>query len=140
MRGWLVAAALALAGCPGGQAEVKPSVAFRADAPPSLYFPLAEGTAWSYDVADELTGDKLLLVNRVEKREGGVATFGGTDPLSYEDRGDAILRRPSGAIVLRGPLAVGESWDVPNGHARITAVDAVVETAAGPQRPCVAVE
>lgn len=129
------------AGCGPTAAEVKRPTSFQADAKPSLFFPLAEGTAWSYDVTDESTGSKILLVNRVESREGEVAhMFGGPDPLSYQDKGDSIIRLPSGTVVLRGPFTVGTEWAIDGGKARITAVDAAVQTGAGKLAPCLAVE
>jgi hypothetical protein len=142
MRVGALLIALALAsGCGPTVAETKRPVQFQADAKPSLFFPLAEGTAWSYDVTDESTGGKILLVNRVEKRDGEVATmFGGPDPLSYQDKGDAIVRLPSGSVILRGPFAVGTEWAIEGGKARITSIDATVQTGAGKLAPCVAVE
>ena len=141
MRELALACLIAAAGCGPTAGEVRQPFAFHADAKPSLYFPLAEGTAWSYDVTDEQTGDKILLVNRVEKREGDTAQmFGGPDPQSYRDRGDAIVRLPSGTVILRGPLAVGTEWPIDGGKARISAIDDAVDTAAGRFEHCVAVE
>jgi hypothetical protein len=141
-RGWCAGLALAaLAGCaaPGGRS--KETFQWRADVKPGVYFPLEAGTAWSYEVVDAATGEKLLLVNRVEAREGNRATLAnGADPLAYEDRGDALVRLPSGTVVLRAPVAAGESWDIPGGKARITSVDARVAASNQVFSACVVIE
>jgi hypothetical protein len=113
----------------------------RADTPLSTYFPLGEGTAWSYDVLDVPSGEHILAVNRVQARMGNRAmVFTGPDPLSYEDRGDRIVRLPSGATVLQAPIVKEAGWAIPDGYARIIAVDAVAATPAGSWKHCVAVE
>lgn len=108
-------------------------------APPSAYYPLAEGTAWSYDVADA-AGESLLLINRVERRDGNKITIrSGNDTQLLEDRGAAIARLPSGDILLQGPFTVGTSWSVSGGTARLVEVGAVVESKLGLHRGCVVV-
>lgn len=135
------ACALFLCGCPGPGGPAKDTFQWRADIAPAAYFPLAEGNAWSYDVADLVTGEKILLVNRVDKREGNRSEMvSGAEPLFYEYRGDAILRFPSGATVLRTPVQPESGWEIPNGRAKITAIDAVVETAGQKYASCVVVE
>ncbi len=134
-------ATVSLAGCPSPGGPLGKSAPIRPDAPPSELFPLAAETSWSYDVLDQQTGARSLLVNRVLRREGPRAVlFDGDDPLAYEDRGDRIVRLPSGATVLQAPLRAGATWDVPGGAARITSVDATVQAVHQSFTPCVVVE
>ena len=134
----LLAALLLAAGC-ATTSSATGSHRLDPQAPPSAYYPLAEGTAWSYDVVDA-NGDSLLLINRVERRDGNKITIrSGNDTQLLEDRGTAIVRLPSGDTVLQGPFAVGTSWAVSGGTARLVEVDAVVESKLGPHRGCVVV-
>jgi hypothetical protein len=137
----LPAAALvcALAGCATGGAPSE--FRWTPEVQPGTYFPLAQGTAWSYDVADAQSGERMLMVNRVLRREGPRAIFfEEPDPLAYEDRGGEILRLPSGTAVLRAPIARGASWAIPGGTARVLSVDGEVTTPGGRYPGCVVVE
>ena len=137
----LLFAAFELSGCHSPKGASSPVVGARVHARPGDYFPLAEGTSWSYDVRDQQTGETSLLVNRVLRREGARAVFfEGADPLSYQDDGDKIIRLPSGATVLMAPIKAGTSWEVPGGTARIVAIDAVADGVHDRFAPCVAVE
>src|SRR5437870_686598 len=136
-----LALAVAAAGCGASTGNVKPSFHYTADVKPGVYFPLAVGTAWSYDVVDDSTGEKILLVNRVDTLDGQRATlFTGSDPLVYEDRGNEIVRMPSGAVVMKTPIAAGTAWDIPGGKAKILAIDAKADTMAQSYAACVSVE
>lgn len=137
----LVVALAGASGCPSQKGAVAPVGGVRADATPGSYFPLAETTAWSYDVLDQQTGQTTLLVNRVQRRDGARAVFfEGADPLAYEDDGDHIVRLPSGATVLEGPMKAGRSWAVPGGTARIITVDEAVQAVHESYPHCVVVE
>lgn len=104
------------------------------------YFPLTEGTAWSYDVDDGV--GTVLAISRVESRSGRRANV--IDPagivVPYEVRDDGIFRPDKGVYLLREPLTVGASWTSTAGMtARVAAVDRVVETPAGRFTGCLEV-
>ena len=108
---------------------------------PAAYFPLAAGTAWSYDALDPATGRKVFVVNRVLASDGPRAVFSlPPDPLSYEDIGEAIVSYPSRKTILQSPIARGTHWPAGSGTATITSVDAIVEAPAGRYTSCVSVE
>jgi hypothetical protein len=99
---------------------------------PEEYFPLAAGTAWSYDA------EGALVVLRVERRDGAHADLG---QFSYEIRQDGIVKLPAQKYVLKVPVAVGLSWPLPGGgQARITSVSASITGLAGDFANCVVVE
>jgi hypothetical protein len=132
---------VALAGCGAATANHRGAFQWTPDVKPGVYFPLAVGTAWSYDVTDDATGEKILLVNRVDTREGPRATlFTGADPLIYEDQGDSLVRMPSGTIALKTPIQAGTTWEIPGGKAMILAINARVDAIAGSYGSCVSVE
>ena len=135
----LLTAASAAAGC---HAETKSDeFVYRPDLRPSVYFPLAVGTAWSYNVTDPARADTLLLINRVISRDGNRAIFSAPpDPMAYVDAGDRITMEPAGKIVLQAPLTVGAQWPIKGGTATIRSVDARAETPAGTWSSCLVVE
>lgn len=130
---------IALSGCHAPA----PDGAFhwRAEVRPSEYFPLGAGAAWSYDVTDPASGERILFVNHVLAVEGKRSVFAREpDPIAYEDRGDRIVRLPSETVILRAPIARGSAWDVPGGGARILAVDGEVNAGGTRYTSCLLVE
>lgn len=104
------------------------------------YFPLSEGTAWSYDVDDGV--GTVLAISRVESRSGRRANV--VDPagalVPYEVREDGIFRPDKGVYLLREPLTVGASWTSTAGMtATVRAIDRVVDTPAGRFERCLEV-
>jgi hypothetical protein len=136
--------ALVIALSLGACAHVKqapPAFRWSAGVKPGAYFPLAAGTAWSYDALDPGSGRKVFVVSRVLAKDGPRAVFAlDPDPLSYEDTGEAIVSFPSRKTVLQAPIARGTRWPAGAGTATITAVDAVVDAPAGRYLSCVSVE
>lgn len=129
-----------LAGCAHAPASAA-SFRWTPGVKPAVYFPLAPGTAWSYDALDPSTGSKVLVVSRVQSRTGNRAVFSlPPDPLEYEDTGEAIVAMPSGKAILRTPIEKGAHWPAGAGTASIRAVDGVADTAAGRFAGCVVVE
>src|SRR5262249_46562732 len=99
---------------------------------PEAFFPLAPGNAWSYDV------DGTLVVVRVEARDGTDVRMG---DFGYQVRPAGIVRVPPGKYVLKLPLEMGTSWELPGGgRARIVQAGARVATPAGTFAGCVVVE
>ncbi|MDH5672206.1 MAG: hypothetical protein OEZ06_08660 [Myxococcales bacterium] len=123
----------------GACAGAKPAPT-RAPAAVADYYPLREGSAWSYDV-DAGSGGTVLAVTRVERVEGSsvwVRTGEGSE--RYELHPDAIGRPDRGGLLLQGPLAPGSSWDSGGGaRATVEAFEQVVETRAGRFEGCVRV-
>src|SRR3954452_14350612 len=116
MRARLLLAALALTACRSAP-PTKPGFSWSPDVRPAAYFPLADGSAWSYEVADAATGEKILAINRGLRHEGTPAGFGQAPAaLSYEDRGDELVRLPSGTPVLKAPIRKDASWPIPGGE------------------------
>ena len=115
---------------------------YRPDLLPAAYFPLAENTVWSYRAKTPSgEGGELLVVVKVAAKNGRVAIISTEpNPLSYEDTGDTILRLPSGTPILKTPLTASATWDIPDGTAKILAVDGVAETPAGRFPDCLVVE
>jgi hypothetical protein len=136
----LAVAVLLLAACPAA-IQAPPAFKWTPDVKPSVYFPLALNTAWSYNVLDPSTGQSVLLVNRVQARDGNRAIIAvEPSPLAFDDLGDSIITFPSRKPVLKVPIAKGATWPLSDGIARILEVDAVVEAPAGRYASCVAVE
>ncbi len=114
---------------------------WRTDAPLSDFFPLHEGDTWGYDLIDEATHDRAFLVNRVAHSDAQKATIqSGSKVTRYDLRSDAIVRADSNTMILRSPLSVGTTWEVPGGRATITAIDATVPTVNRSYPRCVVVE
>jgi hypothetical protein len=129
-----------LAGC-AHQRGVGPTPA-AAPSGAAEYYPLRPGDAWSYEVVDA-SGEKTLSVTRVIGREGVTARIdsGGGKVQDLEVTPQAIIRRPSGTVALKLPIAVGARWPLPNGgEATITRIDARAEVPAGTYESCVAVQ
>ena len=140
MRKILAVVVLLLAGCPAAT-QAPPAFRWTPDVLPSVYFPLALNTAWSYNALDAGTGQNVLVVNRVSAREGNRAILAvEPTPLSYEDLGDSIIAFPSRNAKLKSPIAKGTSWPISDGTARIVDVEAIVDAPAGRFLSCVAVE
>lgn len=126
----------ALAACGGAQTGHGQGEARHAE----HFFPLTEGTAWSYDVDDGV--GTVLAISRVESRSGrraNVLDSAGV-VVPYEVRDDGIFRPDKGVYLLREPLAVGASWESTSGMtATVRAMDRVVDTPAGRFVGCVEV-
>ena len=103
-------------------------------------YPLAAGSAWSYDV-DTGDGSAVLAVMRVTESAGGrAAVQGGEGITRYELRPDGIYREDRGGYLLKEPLRPGATWASGSGmQAEITRIDAALETTAGRFSGCVQV-
>ena len=140
MRRLLAVTVLLLAACPRST-QAPPVFKWTPDVKPSVYFPLALNTAWSYNALDPSTGQNVLVVNRVQARDGNRAILAvEPSPLAYEDLGDSIVTFPSRKPILKVPIAKDASWPLADGTARILDVELVVDTPAGRYLSCVAVE
>jgi hypothetical protein len=129
------ACGLWLVGCASAPAA-KPTDALT----PERLYPLAAGSAWSYDV-DMGTGEMVLAITRVTEAGGGQASVqGGEGTTRYEIRPDGIYRVAGGGYLLKAPLKVGARWSSGQGmQAEIIKLDAAVESPAGRFTRCVEV-
>lgn len=107
---------------------------------PARLFPLALGSAWSYDV-DAGDGEQVLAITRVVQAGPGFAGVqGGEGVRRYELRTDGLYQPAQGGYLLREPITRDASWEAGNGiTARVTAVGVAIETSAGRFSGCVTV-
>jgi len=129
---------VALAGCGGGQAAVRPD---SGPPGPDQLYPLAVGNAWSYDV-DAGEGDTVLAVARVVSVRGAAVEVlsGGGEVLRYERRTDGIYRPHKSGYLLKAPVRAGQTWQSANGvTAEVSRIVDVLETPAGRFEGCVEV-
>ena len=131
LLGWVLAAA-----CASGPAA-KPEA--KALTPERLY-PLALGSAWSYDV-ETGDGEPVLAINRVvEAGPGYAGVLGGEGVRRYDIRPDGLYQTVLGGYLLRAPIELNASWDAGRGvTARVAETAVAIETAAGRFSGCVRV-
>lgn len=146
----LAAASLAgLAACSGAGASGGGSKFF--DAPTGAsgvssqtelerYFPLVDGTIYSYQTENE-AGERGLLVARVHRAD---ATHGElhfpSGKRKFYFAADGVHIEPTGDFVLAAPLAVGATFRGQNGgQARIEDTQVVIDVRAGSYRDCIRV-
>jgi hypothetical protein len=124
-----------LLGCASG-----PTPAKTVELTPARLYPMAPGSAWSYDV-DAGDGTAVLAITRVTSAgEGRAVVQGGEGATHYELRPDGIFRADRGGYLLKAPLRTGATWSSGGGlTAEIAAMDAAIETPAGAFRGCVEV-
>jgi len=123
-----------LVACGGAQHGGQGEMPLRAE----HFFPLTEGSAWSYDVDDGV--GTVLAISRVDSRSGRRANV--LDPagavVPYDVRDDGIFRPDKGVYLLRDPLERGASWASSAGMtATVAAMDRVVDVPAGRFEGCV---
>jgi len=135
MNGW-AAAGLLLAGCASAPAP-RPEVA---GLTPERLYPLALGSAWSYDV-DAGDGEQVLAITRVvEAGPGYAGVLGGEGVRRYELRPDGLYQTALGGYLLKAPITANASWDAGRGvTARVAETAVAVETGAGSFSGCVRV-
>jgi hypothetical protein len=133
---WLLAIAVS-AGCSGG-AKVRPLAAGRVT--PARLYPLALGSAWSYDV-DSGDGEPVLAITRVVEATASYAgVLGGEGVRRYELRPDGLFQAQLGGYLLREPIAQGATWNAGRGRtAHVTATGERLQTAVGELSECVTV-
>jgi hypothetical protein len=126
---------LCLAGC----ASAPAAVPGRAVTPARLY-PLAAGSAWSYDV-DAGDGVPVLAIARVAEAGPAYAVVqGGEGMTRYELRPDGIFRSDKGGYLLKAPLAAGARWGSgANLEASVIRTGVAIDTPAGRFQDCVEV-
>ena len=103
------------------------------------YYPMNQGSVWSYDV-DTGTGLSTLAVTRVVSVDDSVVRIqtSQSPPIAYELRSEGIYNRRDGVWILKEPLSVGNRWPARGGRlATIVDVDKRMSTNAGEFQPCV---
>jgi len=138
------AAALALVSLFAGCASAPPAPAASAARSTSAtdYFPLDAGWKWAYEL--ERDGQHLLAVYSVlERMPDGAIVQAGDQRINYAVTPRGIAMKEAGAVgdfVLQNPVALGTSWNVTAGTARIVSVDKTVSGPGGDYKNCVVVE
>jgi hypothetical protein len=131
----------ALLVCVIGCASAPTSKPTASELMPARLYPMAAGSAWSYDVD---TGDgsaPVLAISRVIEAGGGRATVqGGEGASHYELRTDGIFGEERGGYLLKAPIRVGAEWPSGGGvQASVHAVGVAISTSAGQFNGCVEV-
>jgi hypothetical protein len=132
---------VAASGCGGAQPETAVPAEDRL-APANLY-PLAEGNVWSYNVYNDATDLPALGQTKVVGAQGNrfEVSSNRSDAVIYERREGGIYNVSSGAWLLKAPVERGAEWPARSGRtARVTSVDAAVETENDRFTGCVRVE
>jgi len=106
------------------------------------YFPLDAGWKWAYEL--ERDGQHLLAVYSVlERMPDGAIVQAGDQRISYAVTPRGIAMKEAGSVgdfVLQNPVALGTTWNVMAGTAKIVSVDKTVSGPAGEYKNCVVVE
>ena len=102
------------------------------------FFPLAQGSAWSYDVQIG-DGSSTLAISRVTNIKGTSATVEVAGQIHhYELRDEGIWRVDRGVWLLRKPLKTGASWaSVKNGRAQVIATGRLFKGQLGMHANCI---
>lgn len=108
---------------------------------PRRLYPMKKGNAWSYEVD---TGDnqKALTVHRVILVEADQAQIQtGKDVQHYRISDEGVQRLSNSVWLLKAPIEVGAEWPSSSGMtARVSSVNAKVETPAGTFEDCVEIQ
>ena len=108
----------------------------------SDYFPLDAGWKWAYEL--ERDGQHLLAVYTVlERLPDGAIVQAGDQRISYAVSPQGIAMKEAGTVgdfVLKNPVALGSTWNVTSGTAKIVSVDKTVSGPGGDYKNCVVVE
>jgi hypothetical protein len=133
---WSLATLLLLSACASGPTARPEASALT----PERLYPLALGSAWSYDV-DAGDGEAVLAITRVvEAGKGYAGVLGGEGVRRYELRPDGLYQTALDGYLLKAPITVNASWPAGRGvTARVAEMAVAVETAAGRFKDCVRV-
>lgn len=108
---------------------------------PRRLYPLQEGNAWSYEV-DTGDNEKTLAVHRVISVDADQAeVLTGKDVQRYRVSDEGIMRLSNSVWLLKAPIEIGAEWPSSSGMtARVSSVNARVETPAGEYKDCVEIQ
>jgi len=128
-----VAATLACSGPPAKAPEAPQH------AGPQHWYPLDAGNVWSFSIREVKGGPAILVVTKVIAFDGTLALLQtGSAETSLRVTADSIAREPSGSVLLRTPLRLGDKWAGATGsQVEVTRLDAAVTTDAGAFKGCV---
>jgi hypothetical protein len=106
---------------------------------PLHWYPLDVGNTWSFTVREVKGGPAILIVTKVVAFDGQLALLQtGTAESTLRVTPDAIVREPSGSVLLRVPPKLGDKWAGATGSAiEITKTDVALTTEAGRFEGCV---
>ncbi len=103
------------------------------------YYPFEPGMQWSYMVHGPPGTPGLLKIDRVLAFDGTTALIQSQDTQrAYRVAPDGIVREPSGAYLLKWPVAQGDRWPgVKGATVEVTKTAATVTVEAGTFEGCV---
>ncbi|MEM6962607.1 MAG: hypothetical protein AAF355_03905 [Myxococcota bacterium] len=136
--GALIAASAGCGGAPSTSAATRTTITVE-----TLY-PMAEGSAWSFDVDTGVSNaPPTLAITRVVSARGALFELSnnGSEPVRYELREQGLFRPGSGTWLLRKPIETGASWASTSGMvAEVASMGVRVTTPAGTFEDCVLIE
>lgn len=139
-RAVALAAVLAVGGC--ASTTPAPVAGPPRSASASDYFPLDAGWKWAYEL--DRAGQHMLAVYSVlERVPDGAIVQAGDQRISYAVTPAGIAMKDGpivGDFVIKNPVALGASWNVASGTAKIVSVDKAVSGPSGDYKNCVVVE
>jgi hypothetical protein len=100
------------------------------------YLPLQTDTVFSYETERESSGERGLLVLRVNRPRPDMAELIGPKTERLDFRVDAI-DYASGGTLLKAPLAVGATWRGRVGTVRVASTDKAISVPAGKFAGCI---
>jgi hypothetical protein len=131
--------ALAACACGGGQPEaadptdkVGPSVG-----PIETFLPLESGTVMAYDTIDEETGEKGMVVLRIDRPRPERAELSDSGRVQRFEISEDGVSHITGGYLLKLPLAQGAEFRGRFGRVKITRTDLGVEVPAGKFESCI---
>lgn len=112
-----------------------------ANVDPRRLYPMKQGNAWSYEV-DTGDNEMTLTVHRVISAEADqVKIQTGKDVQHYRVGEEGIERTSNSVWLLKAPIELGSEWPSSSGMtARVSSVNAKVETPAGSFENCVEIK
>lgn len=148
------ALALCLAWClPACSQEVKkplpPPFVYAPDVPALVYYPMTEGSTWTYDVEmfepDGSVSGTLTLFTHVERADSTRAVLvAGSERLDYRFTPGGILKVPGETPLIPQPVTVGTRFAILSGDARgegrIVSVSEKASVPAGDFSDCLLIE
>jgi hypothetical protein len=132
----VVATCVLLAGCAAPAAEPAAPRRMSSGTPVERFLPLQHGTVFSYETQRESSGEKGILVLRVNRPRANMAELIGarTERIDYLPDG---IQYASGGYLLKPPLTEGATWKGRVGTVRVVSLERSIEVPAGHFKGCV---
>lgn len=118
--------------CACARSSQPPALAAAAKSPVELYFPLVDGTIFTYQGGAH---DEMFMV-RVKRTGPSTAQLITGDSVKMLSVSPTSVRRDSAGALLQSPLEIGASWQGDHGTVRIVDLHAQVQVPAGSFKHC----